>query len=288
MKQVSLSLAVLLLLAACSPPATAPLPTETAAQIAAETPVEVVPTHTAQSLPTQAPSEAPQPVELSPLDVGPLPELVAYSQNFLHLYAGASFDFDAGSGISVPIPPEEDEDAPDDAELIPTGLFTADIRYVPFDPDGSLDTEIVIAADAPSLVALWGDVEPSLDDCQNVSLAEEPLALADLTPGAFVCFLTDTGSYGYFQVVGRYFDPQQAWTETLDITYTIWDAETREALIFPALQAVRESTLAAAGADLDYGGNRRNIDLNFALPNDEQTQIFPVNGARLSYWGKAS
>jgi hypothetical protein len=66
----------------------------------------------------------------------------------------------------------------------------------------------------PTLLGVYGSLEPGLEDCQTASMSTAPIAVESLSPGAYLCYRTDQGAVGRVRLVAL--DPNN-FTLTLDL-----------------------------------------------------------------------
>ncbi|HSB89380.1 MAG TPA: NBR1-Ig-like domain-containing protein [Anaerolineales bacterium] len=64
----------------------------------------------------------------------------------------------------------------------------------------------------------WGNSVPSYSDCKNASLSGDPISFDDLPVNTYVCYQTNEGRYGRFQI-------EDKTTYTVDIDFRTWKKE---------------------------------------------------------------
>jgi len=67
---------------------------------------------------------------------------------------------------------------------------------------------------APTLLGVYGSLEPGLQDCQNAGMSSAPIAVESLSIGTYLCYRTDLGAAGRARLVAL--DPNN-FALTLDL-----------------------------------------------------------------------
>ena len=49
---------------------------------------------------------------------------------------------------------------------------------------------------SPTLLGVYGNLEPGLPDCQTASMSSAPIAVESLSTGTYLCYRTDQGAFG--------------------------------------------------------------------------------------------
>jgi hypothetical protein len=134
-------------------------------------------------------------------------------------------------------------------------------------------------------IALWGDTQPTFDDCRSAALSGSEIPTQNLPVGTTVCFQTDRGNFGFFTVQDRYLD--QYGDLVMGFDYVLWDAAGIETPVDQALQTISGATYPQGikGKDLDYYRNIRVVDLTFEAVSDTLIHVIPAAGAQLAVWG---
>jgi len=83
----------------------------------------------------------------------------------------------------------------DSNQLNPGG--GADLTYN-YDSEG----KALLSPIGNALISLYGPNKPTIDDCQGALLSSSPLPFDNLYQGAFLCYRTDQGLYGWSQLTG--------------------------------------------------------------------------------------
>jgi hypothetical protein len=66
-------------------------------------------------------------------------------------------------------------------------------------------------------LGVYGASKPGLENCQATSMGGAPLAVESVGVGTFLCYRTDAGRIGYFQVAN--FDPQTGALVLIAVTW---------------------------------------------------------------------
>lgn len=67
-------------------------------------------------------------------------------------------------------------------------------------------------------IGVFGAAQPGKSDCESASLSSAPLAVESLSAGAYLCFRTDQGRYGWLRM-----DSFDAYDFTLAVTLLTWE-----------------------------------------------------------------
>ena len=92
-----------------------------------------------------------------------------------------------------------------------TGSTLADFRSlldVEYHSSDETQEATLFPANDDILLAIWGDDEPSYQDCRGAALSNAPVALEE---GQYICFQSSTGRFGYYLVNSFYYDPKHHW-----------------------------------------------------------------------------
>lgn len=54
---------------------------------------------------------------------------------------------------------------------------------------------------SPTLLGVYGNLEPGLPDCQTASMSSAPIAVESLSTGTYLCYRTDEGAFGRARLV---------------------------------------------------------------------------------------
>lgn len=54
---------------------------------------------------------------------------------------------------------------------------------------------------SPTLLGVYGSLEPGLENCQTTSMSTAPIAVESLSPGTYLCYRTDQGATGRARLV---------------------------------------------------------------------------------------
>ena len=68
-----------------------------------------------------------------------------------------------------------------------------------------------------TLLGLFGNSQPMINECQTAALGTSPLTVEDIDPGTYFCYRTDLGLPGWFRFDA--YDPEDA---SVDITVLTW------------------------------------------------------------------
>jgi hypothetical protein len=138
-----------------------------------------------------------------------------------------------------------------------------------------------------SQLAIWGNEEPSYQDCVDSELKAKPIILDHNTPnGTYMCMRTGEGLYGYLRLDGLLLDSEIG-DRALDVIYVIWNYNGTERITPPSLHATDLSNVDdGAGHDLDFRTNTQTEDLSFHILGEE-VEITPLGTASLAQWGSS-
>lgn len=103
---------------------------------------------------------------------------------------------------------------------------TADLDSLGVNPGGGVDLAYaldpgnnhLLSPQNGARIGFYGGSAPGFSQCQAASLGTAPLAVESVGVGSFLCFQTDSGRYGQFQLTG--FDNN---TGALTIAVTTWE-----------------------------------------------------------------
>lgn len=135
------------------------------------------------------------------------------------------------------------------------------------------------------LLGLWGEFEPTFEDCQAAAISDVDIPTRHLPVGTAVCFQTDQGNVGYFTVMDRFLDSYG--DLVLGFEYLLWDASGNELPIDPALHTISGTTYPQGilGKDLDFYRNVREVDITFEAVSGTLINIAPAASTQLAVWG---
>jgi len=224
--------------------------------------VETQPEPDAAAEPTATESPTPEPT--TPPE--PTPTEAPQGEATAHLPFYQLFDFDQGTRLSA-------------FEAFPD-------FFLGINDNGDYQIEADTGyVDVVSHVVIWGNEEPSYQDCSASSLGTGPIVLDHNTPsGTYFCMQTGEGHYGYMRLDGLLVDPEQG-DRALDVTYVIWSDNGTERITPPSLHTYALTNVDdGAGHDLDFRTNTQTEDLSFTIVGDE-VEIAPLGSASLALWG---
>jgi hypothetical protein len=85
-----------------------------------------------------------------------------------------------------------------------------------FDIDASSSNHW-LAGQNGGVLGLFGMAQPTLTVCKIATMSVAPIAVESLTPGTFLCYQTDQGSFGWLR-----YDAYRADITTINITFFTW------------------------------------------------------------------
>jgi hypothetical protein len=229
--------------------------------VEAETPSETVTeseTETAAASPTPEPTTLPEPT----------PTEEPQGEATAHLPFYRLFDFDQGTRLSA------------------LDAFPDFFLGMNDNGDYQIEADTGYEGVEPQLV-IWGNEEPSYQNCIEAALAIDPIVLDHNTPnGTYVCMRTGEGLYGYMRLDGLLLDSEVG-ERALDVTYVIWNYTGTERITPPSLHTSALSNVDdGVGHDLDFRTNSQTEDLSFQILGDE-VEIMPLGAASLALWGSS-
>jgi hypothetical protein len=69
----------------------------------------------------------------------------------------------------------------------------------------------------PAVIGIYGASEPSLQICVAANMSQAPVAVESLSPGAYLCYRTGQGHFGWLRL--NSFDSQ---TFQIEVTFHSW------------------------------------------------------------------